>query len=423
MSSLNSGSNNHTGHNTDELVLLPVVETSNSEQELTTIGNNPLTPAPAQQATVNKRRLWLFPVRQHKKQATGNNQLTGVNSSQETGNSEQETVNKSKQQSGNKQATGAGNKQATVNKFRSLFPWKRKQQATKQLTLVNNEQTTDKQFKSLAWLEVRLQWFEQFITVLAPRLLVVVFVVAMLDLLTHGGLLTIPVVSWGSALVQAVAVEASLTGLWRLAFVRFDERRFVSGGVLLFIGAALAIVVFAALSLSFLQQSVNLSLDQAMSRLWLNAELLTYIRSGSVVFLAIVLTVLARTRVTVLATGNKTVNRSRQQNSKQATNNRQQSVNSKQQQVTSVNSEQVTNRQQALTSDESQEQEQVTSNRQQLTLIHSRKPLTEKQQAIKDMLLVNPDASVTDIAQATGNTKPYVSRLKPLLLAEIAANS
>lgn len=165
------------------------------------------------------------------------------------------------------------------------------------LDAVNRTSPVHVEFSSLARLEYGLQWVENLIHILTPRLLVAGFVLSMVDLLTHGSLLNAPGMVYAWAIVQAMAVDATLPNMWRLAATRFDNRRWVSGGFLGFIGAALALVVFAALSIQFLQQAQNITIDQTMLRLGVSPELLAWVRSGSVVFLAGILSVLNRTKV------------------------------------------------------------------------------------------------------------------------------
>lgn len=201
-------------------------------------------------------------------------------------------------------------------KQRKRFSWFSKQQAkpakppvTKQLNksakqaetklnkvnrLANGQQV---EFASLAYLEYGLQWFENLIHILAPRLLIIGFVLSMVDLLTNGNLLNSGFFIYAWAIIQAMAVDATLPTMWRLAFQRFDDRKYVAGFILLLVGVALGGVVLAALSIQFLQQAETLTLQQTMSRLGLDPSVISYVRSVSVVALAAILSVLNRSKV------------------------------------------------------------------------------------------------------------------------------
>lgn len=154
------------------------------------------------------------------------------------------------------------------------------------------------EFESLAHIEYGLQWFENLIHILAPRLLIVGFVLSMVDLLTRGGLLNNGVMVYAWAIIQAMAIDATLPNMWRLAWLRFDEGRGWAGATLLVVAIALAGVVLAALSIQFLQQSTGANLDTTMARLGINPDMLSYVRSIAVVALAAILSVLNRTKVT-----------------------------------------------------------------------------------------------------------------------------
>lgn len=174
-----------------------------------------------------------------------------------------------------------------------------KQAQTKHLEKVNQSVNGQHvEFASLAKLEYGLQWGENLIHILAPRLLIVGFVLSMVDLLTRGSLLNSGFMIYTWAIIQAMAIDATLPNMWRLAFSRFDEHRWIAGGVLLIVAIALAAVVLAALSIQFLQQSTGTDLNATMARLGIDPNLLSYVRSVAVVALAAILSVLNRTKVT-----------------------------------------------------------------------------------------------------------------------------
>lgn len=270
------------------------------------------------------------------------------------------------------------------------------------------------EFASLVWLETALQWVENLIHILTPRLLVIGFVLSMVDLLTHGNLLAFPAMLYIWAIVQAMAVDATLPNMWRLAFTRFDEKRWVSGGILLLIGIALGIVVFAALAIQFLQQSDNVTLEQAMSKLYLSPELLTYIRSASVVFLAAVLSVLNRTKVTAYRTVNA---------SEQRTENRTADERTEPNARTSEPSARMNTEQNTEPLAIPQTGGQQTANK-QLRIVRSQdepnartsEPNTEqkpsKQQLIWQHLESEPNTRVSELVTRFGVSKSYASEQK-----------
>lgn len=282
------------------------------------------------------------------------------------------------------------------------------------LSVVNSRAgKTQVEFDSLVSLETSLQCVENLIHILTPRLLVLGFVLSMVDLLTHGGLLNFPAMVYIWAIVQALAVDATLPNMWRLAFTRFDERRWIAGSILLVIGICLGLVVFAALAIQFLQQSENIALNQAMSKLYVSPEILTYVRSGSVVFLAAVLSVLNRTKV----------------NSKHRAENK--TVNIALADKT-VNTELVSTEPERTVNTELTDEPDKTVNTEHHKAIQ-RTPLhvvssvnsqsesfvtigTSKHEQIRAILEQEPDTTVTALVKAIGVSKGYASQQKAKFL-------
>lgn len=156
---------------------------------------------------------------------------------------------------------------------------------------------------SLQSLENGLQSVEKFVNIITPRLLIVGFVISMVDLLTSGSLLNNLYMVYAWAIVQAMAVDATLPEMWRRAANHFNEVRkdnrwkpILAGASLAFIGVTLSVVVFYALAIQFLQQAEHISLLQSMTWLNVNPAIIAFIRAGSVVFLTAVLSVLNRTK-------------------------------------------------------------------------------------------------------------------------------
>jgi hypothetical protein len=289
-------------------------------------------------------------------------------------NTEQQTVN----QTVNTEQTSKPKRFTLFTKHRTANQGVNSEQTTPvntKLEAVNRTSRVHVEFASLARLETGLQWAENLIHILTPRLLVVGFVVSMVDLLTHGSLLNIPGVMLAWAIVQALAVDATLPNMWRLAWTRFDERRWIAGGILLAIGIGLGLVVFAALSIQFLQQAENISLDQTMRSLGVNPEVLTYVRSSSVVLLAAVLSVLNRTKRTA--------------ESKRVNNEPVERENSEQLQFTSKPAD----------------TQGVNSKPNKVLRLDG-----SKQQRIRTILEENPDITVTELAAAVGVSKGYASQ-------------
>lgn len=272
-----------------------------------------------------------------------------------------------------------------------------KPRRTTKLETVNKTSRVQVEFTSLTKLETGLQWVENLIHILTPRLLVLGFVLSMVDLLTHGSLLNIPYLVFAWAIIQAMAVDATLPNMWRLAFTRFDERRYVAGSILLAIGIGLGLVVFAALSIQFLQQAENITLDQTMSKLGVNPELLTYVRSSSVVLLAAVLSVLNRTKLTA---SHRTVN----QDTKPMNTELPQTVNSEPHEVNKTEQD----------TEPLQFASKPAGANGTLHVVNNGDGLVNsegsKQQRIRALLEDDPDTTVTQIVQAVGVSKGYASQ-------------
>lgn len=289
------------------------------------------------------------------------------------------------------------------------------------LAVVNKTSKQQIEFASLAWLETALQWVENFIHILTPRLLVAGFVLSMVDLLTNGNLLQNGYMIYIWAIIQALAVDATLPNMWRLAFTRFDERRWLAGSILLIIGAGLGLVVFSALAIQFLQQSENLPLNVAMGKLHVSPEILSYVRSGSVVFLAAILSVLNRTKVTPRSQ-NQAENKTSLQN--QALSN--QAVNQPQNQAVNQASLQTSLQNPSLQNQDETVDPGVNHKEQNTGQIVALPGLRlmdygedNKGQQIRALLQGNPHMSPGEIIQLTGASKGYVSRQRAIILGEM----
>jgi len=269
------------------------------------------------------------------------------------------------------------------------------------------------EFASLAYLETGLQWVENLIHILTPRLLVAGFVLSMIDLLTNGNLLQNGYMIYVWAIIQAIAVDATLPNMWRLAFTRFDEKRWLAGSVLLIIGAGLAIVIFSALAIQFLQQAENLPLNVAMSKLHVNPEILSYVRSGSVVFLAAILSVLNRTKITSKPQ-NQTVNVASSQNPSLQNpgdlTSQNQGVNLVSLQTSSQNPS-LQNQAVNHTQNPGEIKEQTTGEIMALPGLHlmDYAATESKQQQIRALLDANNELGVSEIVNLTGVSKGYAS--------------
>lgn len=149
------------------------------------------------------------------------------------------------------------------------------------------------------WLDKLENWLqtgEQVINIVAPRALIVAVCISLVDLLTSGSLLNLfPfVVAW--AIIQAMAVEATLPEIWRRSANYFSEKKWLPGGSLAFIGVLLSVVVFYALLLQFLQQAEHIGLIAAMAWLNINPATIAIVRAVSVAFLIPVFAILNRTK-------------------------------------------------------------------------------------------------------------------------------
>src|SRR5689334_15022751 len=102
----------------------------------------------------------------------------------------------------------------------------------------------------LECLENWLQNGEKFVNIITPRLLVLACVLSIVDLLTLGNLASIGFVIWGWAIIQGMAVEATLPEMWRRAANSFTREwvSWIKGITIGLIALTLSIVVFFALA-------------------------------------------------------------------------------------------------------------------------------------------------------------------------------
>ncbi len=120
----------------------------------------------------------------------------------------------------------------------------------------------------------------------------------MVDFMTGGRLLELPVLNYTWAGSLAIAVTACFIVTWRRAIKAFTLNRYGVSIGLAFLGIILGIVDFAAIAVQALQQTLNISFAQALALLNLNIVLITYTRAGVTIAMAVVVALSNHTAVT-----------------------------------------------------------------------------------------------------------------------------
>jgi hypothetical protein len=146
----------------------------------------------------------------------------------------------------------------------------------------------DGNYPGLNGLSWAIGYAEQFLAIISEPLLIVCAALAVVDFMTGGRLLALPLLNYTWAGSLAMAVTACFIVTWRRAIKACTLNRYgVSIGLAL-LGIILGIVDFAAVAVQALQQTLNISFAQALALLNLNVVVITYTRAGVTIAMAVV---------------------------------------------------------------------------------------------------------------------------------------
>lgn len=153
-------------------------------------------------------------------------------------------------------------------------------------------------YPGLDGLSYWIGYLEQFLAIISEPLLIVCAALAVVDFMTGGRLLDLPVLNYTWAGSLAVAVTACFIVTWRRAMKAFTLNRYGVSIGLAFLGVILGIVDFAAIAVQALQQTLNIAFAQALALLNLNVVVITYTRAAVTMAMAVVVALSNHTAVT-----------------------------------------------------------------------------------------------------------------------------
>lgn len=168
-----------------------------------------------------------------------------------------------------------------------------KKQETKPIKL-----SLDGNYPGLNGLSYWIGYLEQFLAILSEPLLIACAALAVVDFMTGGRLLELPVLNYTWASSLAIAVTACFIVTWRRSIKAFTLNRYGVSISLAILGLLLGVVDFAAIAVQALQQTLNISFAQALSLLNLNVVMITYTRAGVTIAMAVVVALSNHTAVT-----------------------------------------------------------------------------------------------------------------------------
>jgi hypothetical protein len=156
----------------------------------------------------------------------------------------------------------------------------------------------DGNYPGLNGLSYWIGYLEQFLAILSEPLLIACAALAVVDFMTGGRLLALPILNYTWAGSLAMAVTACFIVTWRRAMKAFTLNRYGVSIGLAFLGLLLGIVDFAAIAVQALQQTLNISFAQALALLNLNVVAITYTRAAVTIAMAVVVALTNHTAVT-----------------------------------------------------------------------------------------------------------------------------
>jgi hypothetical protein len=156
----------------------------------------------------------------------------------------------------------------------------------------------DGQYPGLNSLSYLIGYLEQLLAILSEPLLIGCAAVAVIDFITGGRLLELPIIMYAWAGSLAIAVSATFIVTWRRAIRAFTLNYYGAGVGLAIMGIALGVVDWAAVDVQSLMQTLGVSFTTALSQLDLNIILITHLRSGVAIAMAVVVAISNHTAVT-----------------------------------------------------------------------------------------------------------------------------
>jgi hypothetical protein len=156
----------------------------------------------------------------------------------------------------------------------------------------------DGQYPGLNWLAWAIGYLEQFLAILSEPLLIACAALAVVDFITGGKLLTVPVIEYSWAGSLAVAVSACFIVTWRRSIKAFTLNYYGTASGLAVLGFVLGLVDWAAIDVQSLQQTLGISFSSALTQLGLNIVIITHLRSAVAIAMAVVVAVSNHTAIT-----------------------------------------------------------------------------------------------------------------------------
>lgn len=153
------------------------------------------------------------------------------------------------------------------------------------------KQSLDGDYPGLSGLSWSIGYLEQFLSILSEPLLIGCSALAVIDFITGGQLLNLPILMylWASAL--AVAVTACFIVTWRRALRALSYNRYGSAFFLALLGVCLGLVDWTAVATQSLQQALHVSFVTALASLGFNVFWITNIRAAVAIAMAVVVAI------------------------------------------------------------------------------------------------------------------------------------
>jgi hypothetical protein len=162
----------------------------------------------------------------------------------------------------------------------------------------NPTRSLDGEYPGLNSLTYAIGYLEQALSILSEPLLIGCSALAVVDFITGGGILALPLFTylWASAL--AIAVTACFIVTWRRALRAFGQNRYVASFFLALLGMLLGLVDWTAVATQSLQQALHIGFVPALRALGVDVFWITNIRAAVAISMAIVVAISNHTAVT-----------------------------------------------------------------------------------------------------------------------------
>jgi hypothetical protein len=156
----------------------------------------------------------------------------------------------------------------------------------------------DGSYPGLNMLSWSIGYLEQFLAIISEPLLIVCAAIAVIDFMTGGRILALPLLMYTWAASLAIAVTASFIVTWRRAIRAFTLNYYGVSISLALLGSMLGVVDWAAIDVQSLQQTLGVPFVEALAQLNLNIIVITHIRSAVAIAMAVVVAVSNHNAVT-----------------------------------------------------------------------------------------------------------------------------